>query len=92
MKIGIQRTLQSMGAACATHCTAFAFIPTLMQEPASQIITIVSPCSLDGVWLGVRSFPAGANASGDLQCINSASLDINVPYTVNISGCGALCA
>ena len=63
-----------------------------MQERASQIITIVSPCSLDGVWLGVRSFPAGANTSGDLQCINSASLDINVPYTVNISGCGALSA
>lgn len=60
-----------------------------MQGPPLQIIAIVSPCSLDGAWMGVRSFPAGANASGDLQCINSASLAINVPYTVNISGCGA---
>jgi hypothetical protein len=53
------------------------------------VLTIVNTCSLDGYWIGTRSYPAGANATGDLACINSNALDINVPYSVNVSGCGA---
>ena len=53
------------------------------------MLTIVNTCSLDGYWIGTRSYPAGAIATGDLACINSNALDINVPFSVNVSGCGA---
>ncbi|KAK9835957.1 hypothetical protein WJX81_001429 [Elliptochloris bilobata] len=61
-----------------------------MDAGQDQVISIVNTCNLDGVWLGVRSFPAGANATGDQQCINSNTLDINVPFSVNVSACGSM--
>ncbi len=63
--------------------------PVSPRRSGAQVLTIVNTCSLDGFWIGTRSYPAGANATGDLACINSNALDINVPFSVNVSGCGA---
>jgi len=70
---------------------AAVWYPSLVSplRRAAQVLTIVNTCSLDGYWIGTSSYPAGANATGDLACINSNELDINVPYSVNVSGCGA---